>query len=296
EPGAVIGHSQGEIAAAVVAGALSVQDGARVVVLRARAIAQSLSGHGGMVSVAAGADRVRELIAAWGERISIASVNGPSSTVVSGEPDALDELMAACEGEGVRARRIAVDYASHSAQVESIRGQVTEALAGIKPRRSEVPFYSTVTGSVIDTNGLDGGYWVTNLRQEVRFDATVRELLADGFGYFVECSPHPVLTVGMQETFDDVAGAQAVALGTLRREEGGPERFLTSAAEGYVRGLAVDWNAVFAGTSARRVDLPTYAFQHQHYWLESVPAGSGDPAGFGLADAEHPLLGALVRV
>ncbi|MEU5771646.1 SDR family NAD(P)-dependent oxidoreductase [Streptomyces asoensis] len=296
EPGAVVGHSQGEIAAAVVAGGLSVEDGARVVVLRAGAIAQSLSGHGGMVSVAAGADRVRELIAAWGERISIASVNGPSSTVVSGEPEALDELMVACDGEGVRARRIAVDYASHSSQVESIREQVTEALAGIEPRPSEVPFYSTVTGSLIDTSGVDASYWVTNLRQEVRFDATVRELLADGFGYFVECSPHPVLTVGMQETFEDVAGVQGVALGTLRRDEGGPERFLTSVAEGYVRGLSVDWSAVFAGTGARRVDLPTYAFQHQHYWLESVPAGSGDPAGFGLADAEHPLLGALVRV
>ncbi|MFI5967882.1 beta-ketoacyl synthase N-terminal-like domain-containing protein, partial [Streptomyces asoensis] len=270
EPGAVIGHSQGEIAAAVVAGGLSVEDGARVVVLRARAIARSLSGHGGMVSVAAGADRVRELIAGWGERISIASVNGPSSTVVSGEPGALGELMADCDGEEVRARRIAVDYASHSAQVESIRDQVTEALADIEPRAAEVPFYSTVLGSVIDTGDLDAGYWVTNLRQEVRFDATVRELLADGFGYFVECSPHPVLTVGMQETFDDVAGSQGVALGTLRRDEGGPERFLTSIAEGYVRGLSVDWNAVFAGTGARRVDLPAYAFQRQRYWLDTV--------------------------
>ncbi|WP_435856871.1 SDR family NAD(P)-dependent oxidoreductase, partial [Streptomyces longwoodensis] len=296
EPGAVIGHSQGEIAAAVVAGGLSVEDGARVVVLRAQAIAESLSGNGGMVSVAVSAERVQELIARWGERISIASINGPASTVVSGEPAALDELMGLCEGEGVRARRIAVDYASHSPQVESIREQVVEALAGIEPRPAQVPFYSTVTGSVIDTSGLDATYWVTNLRQEVRFDATVRELLTDGFGYFVECSPHPVLTVGMQETFEDHAEVPAVALGTLRRDEGGPERFLTSLAEGYVRGLTVDWNAVFAGTGAQRVELPTYAFQHQHYWLESVPDGSGDPAGFGLVDAEHPLLGALVRV
>ncbi|MEU5770297.1 SDR family NAD(P)-dependent oxidoreductase [Streptomyces asoensis] len=297
EPGAVIGHSQGEIAAAVVAGGLSVEDGARVVVLRARAIAQSLSGNGGMVSVAAGAERVRELIAAWGERISIASVNGPSSTVVSGEPDALDELMTACDGDGIRARRIAVDYASHSSQVESIRDEVTEVLADIEPRAAQVPFYSTVLGSVMDTSDLDAGYWVTNLRQEVRFDATVRELLADGFGYFVECSPHPVLTVGMQETFDDHADVQAVAFGTLRRDEGGPERFLTSVAEGYVRGLAVDWNALFTGTGAdHRLDLPPYAFQRQRYWLESGPAGAGDPAGLGLADAGHPLLGAAVEV
>ncbi|MEU5247550.1 type I polyketide synthase, partial [Streptomyces asoensis] len=283
EPGAVIGHSQGEIAAAVVAGGLSVEDGARVVVLRARAIAQSLSGHGGMVSLAAGADRVRELIAAWGERISIASVNGPSSTVVSGEPDALDDLMAACDGEGIRARRIAVDYASHSAQVESIREQVTEALEDIEPRAAEVPFYSTVLGSVIDTGDLDAGYWVTNLRQEVRFDATVRELLADGFGYFVECSPHPVLTVGMQETFEDHADAQAVALGTLRRDEGGPERLLTSLAEGYVRGLAVDWHTLFAGTGAQRIELPTYAFRRRRYWLEE-PAGAAPKQEAGELD------------
>ncbi|MEU5667313.1 type I polyketide synthase [Streptomyces longwoodensis] len=298
EPGAVIGHSQGEIAAAVVAGGLSVEDGARVVVLRAQAIAESLSGNGGMVSVAVSADRVRELIARWGERISIASINGPASTVVSGEPEALDELTAACEADGIRARRIAVDYASHSAQVESIRDQVVEALKGIEPGPAQVPFYSTVTGAVIDTSGLDATYWVTNLRQEVRFDATVRELLTDGFGYFVECSPHPVLTVGMQETFEDHTDAQAaVALGTLRRDEGGPERFLTSLAEGYVRGLPVDWTALFAGTGAdHRLDLPTYAFQRQRYWLESGPAGSGDPAGLGLADAGHPLLGAAVEV
>ncbi|MFF8926477.1 type I polyketide synthase [Streptomyces longwoodensis] len=284
EPGAVIGHSQGEIAAAVVAGGLSVEDGARVVVLRAQAIAESLSGNGGMVSVAVSADRVRELIARWGERISIASINGPTSTVVSGEPDALDELTAACEAEGVRARRIAVDYASHSAQVESIRDQVVEALKGIEPGPAQVPFYSTVTGAVIDTSGLDATYWVTNLRQEVRFDATVRTLLTDGFGYFVECSPHPVLTVGMQETFEDHADTQAaVALGTLRRDEGGPERFLTSLAEGYVRGLPVDWTALFAGTGARRVELPTYAFQRQRYWLEEPP-GTAFRQGAGELD------------
>ncbi|MGW1072773.1 SDR family NAD(P)-dependent oxidoreductase, partial [Streptomyces sp. NPDC002537] len=131
------------------------------------------------------------------------------------------------------------------------------------------PFYSTVTGGLIDTKELDAEYWVTNLRQTVRFDETVRVLLADGFGYFVESSAHPVLTVGLQETFED-SGKDAVALGTLRRDEGGPERFLTSLAEGYVRGLSVDWHAVFAGTGAQRVDLPTYAFQRQRYWLEDA--------------------------
>nr|WP_240507400.1 type I polyketide synthase [Streptomyces kanamyceticus] len=296
EPAAVIGHSQGEIAAAAVAGALSLEDAAKVVALRAAAIAEELSGKGGMMSIALPSDAVRERIASFGERVSVASVNGPSSTVVSGDPDALDELLSVCEADGVRARRIAVDYASHSAQVESIREQVITALQGISPHASEVPFYSTVTGSVIDTTGLDAEYWFTNLRQEVRFDQTVRSLLADGFGYFVECSAHPVLTVGLGETFEDTASNTAYAQGTLRRDEGGPERFLTSAAEGYVRGLPVNWQALYAGSDARQIDLPTYAFQHQHYWLEPSAHSKADVSGFGLGVTGHPLLGASVRV
>ncbi|MFK0255996.1 SDR family NAD(P)-dependent oxidoreductase [Streptomyces sp. NPDC090445] len=290
-PDAVIGHSQGEIAAATVAGALSLEDAAKVVSLRARAIADDLSGHGGMVSVPLPAARVRELTARWGERISVASVNGPSSTVVSGEPQALTELLAACEADGVRAKRIPVDYASHSAQVETVRDRVLADLADVRPRSGDVPFYSTVTGGPFDTAGADAQYWYTNLRQEVRFDDTVRQLLHDGFGFFVEVSAHPVLTVGLQETFDDTT-TPAVALGTLRRDEGGTERFLTSLTEGHVRGLAVDWNQVH-GTAARRVDLPTYAFQRERFWLD-VPARRGDAAGLGLTAADHPLLGATV--
>ncbi|MFJ4408064.1 SDR family NAD(P)-dependent oxidoreductase [Streptomyces sp. NPDC088910] len=295
EPGAVIGHSQGEIAAACVAGALSVEDAARVVALRAKAIRGTLSGNGGMVSVALPAEAVREQIARFEGRISVASVNGPSSTVVSGEPEALDDLLAGCEAGGVRARRIDVDYASHSAQVDAIRGEVVEALDGIEPRSSQIPFYSTVTGGKLETTALDADYWVTNLRQEVRFDETVRALLSDGFGYFVESSPHPVLAVGLAETFEDAA-SDAVALGTLRREEGGQERFLTSLAEGWVRGLPVDWRSVFAGTPAHRVDLPTYAFQHQRYWLAEGYKNSGDASDLGLEAAGHPLLGAALPV
>ncbi|ATW47937.1 type I polyketide synthase [Streptomyces peucetius] len=293
-PDAVIGHSQGEIAAAAVSGALSLDDAAKVVSLRAQAIARNLSGRGGMVSVPLPADEVRERLARWGERISVASVNGPRSTVVSGEPEALDELLAACEADEVPARRIPVDYASHSAQVEAIREEVLAALADIEPRCGEVPFYSTVTGGLFDTSGADAEYWYTNLRQEVRFDETVRALLTDGFGFFVESSARPVLTIGLEETFEDT-GSRAVALGTLRRDEGGWERFLTSLAEGYVHGLTVDWDAVFAGADAHRADLPTYAFQRERFWLD-VPARRGDVAGLGLAEAGHPLLGAVVSL
>ncbi|MDA5286904.1 acyltransferase domain-containing protein, partial [Streptomyces sp. Isolate_45] len=203
-PGAVIGHSQGEIAAACVAGILSLDDAARVVALRSQAIGRVLAGLGGMVSVPLPASEVRERIARWGEaRISVAAVNGPSSVVVSGEVEALDELLAACEADGIRARRIAVDYASHSAQVDLLKDELAELLAPIVPQAAQVPFLSTVTGEWVNGTELDAGYWFRNLRQTVELEQVTRTLLDQGFGVFVESSPHPVLTVGMQETVED---------------------------------------------------------------------------------------------
>ncbi|WP_428837313.1 type I polyketide synthase, partial [Streptomyces malaysiensis] len=294
EPAAVIGHSQGEIAAACVAGALSLEDGARVVALRSKAL-RALSGCGGMVSVSLPVGEVRERLAMWGERLSVAAVNGPSAVVVSGDAVALEELLALCEAEGIRARRVPVDYASHCAHVEVIEGELLRELGGIGPRSSLVPFYSTVTGGVLDTAGLDAGYWYRNLRQTVRFDETVGALLSDGFQVFVEASAHPVLTVGVEQTAEE-HGSRVTAVGSLRRDEGGLDRFLTSLAEAYVGGAAVDWAGMFAGTGARLVELPTYAFQRERYWLESVGGGVGEgaAAGLGLGSADHPLLGAVV--
>ncbi len=271
-PSAVVGHSQGEIAAAVVAGALSVEDGARVVALRSRLIGQVLSGLGGMVSVALPRADVVELLAPWGEDLSVAAVNGRTSTVVSGDAGALEQLLAGCGERGIRARRIPVDYASHSAQVERIREQLLSDLAPIGPRSAQVPFYSAVTGGWADTAGLDAGYWFENLRREVLFEETTRVLLGEGRSLFIEMSAHPVLTAGLAETVEDT-GARAAVLTTLRRNEGGEERWLRALAEAYVHGVAVDWTAVFAGWGGRRVDLPTYAFQRKRYWLDTLPIG-----------------------
>ncbi|WP_442818059.1 type I polyketide synthase [Streptomyces sp. NBC_01224] len=278
-PGAVMGHSQGEIAAVCVAGGLSLEDGARVVALRSRAILE-LSGLGGMVSVAESAGRVEARLAGWGGRLSVAAVNGPSSVVVSGDGDALDELVVVCRGEGVRAKRIDVDYASHSAHVERIRERLLDVLSGVVPRASGVPLYSTVTGGLLDTAGMDAEYWYTNLRGTVRLEETTRVLLGAGHGVFVEVSPHPVLAVGLQETFE-AAGSDAVALGTLRRDEDESRRFMTSLAEAHAHGVDLDWKTLFAGTGAQPVDLPTYAFQHQNFWPEaqtaSTASGEADP-------------------
>ncbi|MFH9735982.1 SDR family NAD(P)-dependent oxidoreductase [Streptomyces sp. NPDC017260] len=294
EPAAVVGHSQGEIAAACVAGALSLEDGARVVALRSRIIRQDLAGRGGMMSVALPADRTAELLADWDGRLQLAVVNGPGSVVVCGEPEALDELRSRLDTDNVQARRIPVDYASHSVFVEEIRSRLLAELAGLTPRTSSVPFYSTVTAGTLDTAGLDAEYWYTNLRQPVRFEETTRALLDDGFEIFVEASPHPGLLAGLGETAES-AGVAAALIGTLRRRDGSPHKFLTSLAEAYVRGVDVDWETRFAGSGARRVDLPTYPFQRKRYWLE-VTEHTGDPLANGQVSADHPLLGAAVSV
>ncbi|MBI0292990.1 SDR family NAD(P)-dependent oxidoreductase [Streptomyces sp. PRKS01-29] len=283
EPDAVMGHSQGEIAAACVAGALSLQDAAKVVALRSQAIAAGLAGRGGMVSVGLPVDQVKDRIAAWNGAISVAAVNGPGSVVVSGDPGALDEMVAQLEGEEVRVRRVPVDYASHSAHVEEIRQELLRVLADIEPRPSRVPFYSTVSGELIDTAGLDAEYWYRNLRQTVELEATTRTLLADGHGVFIEASPHPVLALPVQQTVES-AEAQAVVVGTLRRDEGGLERFLTSVAEMFVSGATVDWAATLEGRGARRVELPTYAFQRRRYWPDLTAVPETGPAT-GAADA-----------
>ncbi|WIY01906.1 type I polyketide synthase [Amycolatopsis mongoliensis] len=266
-PDAVVGHSQGEIAAAVVAGGLSLVDGARVVALRSKAIAAGLAGRGGMASIALGAEQVESLLAEWAGRITIAAFNSPSSTVVCGEPEALDELLAQCQAAGVRSRLIPVDYASHSAHVEAIESELLEVLAAIEPRTGEVPFYSTVSAEPIDTATLDAGYWYRNLRQPVLFTQTVEVLAAREHSVFVEVSPHPVVTSAIAEAVPD-----AVATGTLRRGEGGLARFRTSLAELHVRGVDVDWAPVFPG--AATIPLPTYAFQHQRYWLDTPARGA----------------------
>ncbi|GAA2404725.1 hypothetical protein GCM10010191_10570 [Actinomadura vinacea] len=287
EPAAVVGHSQGEIAAACVAGGLSLADGARIVVTRAKAVAEKLSGRGGMVAVAADVAKAEELLEPWGDALAVASMNGPVSTVVAGEVGALEELLTTCEREGVRARRIEVDYASHSPQVEAITEEITEALAGLAPTQGEIPFFSTVCGEWTDTALLDAEYWAANLRRPVGFDPAVRALASAGHRFFVEVSPHPVLVPALQDIFDD-AGAEGVAVGTLRRGEGGVRRLTAALAEGYVRGLPVDWRRSFASAGHRRIDLPTYAFQRRRYWLDAPEARPATGHHIAVAEPEQP--------
>ncbi|WP_430382192.1 type I polyketide synthase [Streptomyces sp. P10-4] len=279
-PDAVIGHSQGEIAAACVAGALSLEDGAKVVALRAKALL-ALAGRGGMLSVPLPEAEVRARLD-HRPGLGIAAVNGPSTVVVSGETAALDAAQAAWEADGIRVRRIPVDYASHSPHVTEVRDRLAADLAGLTPRPAEVTFLSTLTGEPLDTTALDAGYWYRNLREPVRFEAATRRALAQGHRVFIEVGPHPVLTLGVQQTAEAM-DVPATAVATLRRDHGDLLRFRTALAEAAVLGAPVDWAAELAPYTPRRVDLPTYAFQRERYWLTpqrraALAAGTGsDP-------------------
>ncbi|MEU9481932.1 SDR family NAD(P)-dependent oxidoreductase [Streptomyces sp. NPDC048191] len=293
-PAAVVGHSQGEIAAACVAGVLDLDDAAKVVALRSRAIAR-IAGDGGMASVGLAPERTRELLTELAGDLHLAAVNGPASVVVSGAATALDALQAEGEARQVRVRRVPVDYASHSPHMEQLHDTLLDELTDITPRQGRVPFYSTLTGERLDdTTGMDGSYWYENLRRPVQFEQAVRALVRDGFDAFVESSGHPVLTYGVEETLSTV-GAEALVIGSLRRGAGGIGQFLRSAAELHCAGYPVDWTALLSadGRPRTRVELPTYAFRRTRHWLD-VPTASGDVAAAGLQRTGHPLLGAAV--
>ncbi|WP_156765194.1 acyltransferase domain-containing protein, partial [Mycobacterium sp. 1245852.3] len=291
---AVIGHSQGEIAAAYVAGALALRDAARVVTLRSKLLT-SLAGPGGMLSIACSTERARELLAPYGNRVSIAAVNGRSAVVVSGEVAALDELVGFCADLELRTRRIDVDYASHSVEVEAIRTDLAEVLSGIEPRSTRIAFFSTVTGNRLDTAGLDAEYWYRNIRQTVQFDQAVRSACEHGYRTFIESSPHPALVAGIEDTANDSlpGDTEAIVVPTLGREDGGLERFLKAAATAFVAGVSVQWRGALDG--AGFVELPTYAFDRRRFWL-SGEGISADASGLGLGTSGHPLLTAVVEL
>ncbi|MFJ8137408.1 type I polyketide synthase [Streptomyces sp. NPDC096013] len=269
QPAAVIGHSQGEIAAAHIAGILSLADAAHIVTVRSTAM-RHLSGHGGMATVSASAHWVTEHT---GNQITIAAHNSPTTTVISGTPEALDQLATDWAALGVRVRRVNVDYASHSPQVDTHHDHITTTLAGITPQPAAIPMISTVTGEPVQGPELDADYWFANLRRPVRFHQALSHLTATGHHTTIEASPHPVLTPAIEETAE-ATGVSLNALHTLRRSA--PAHFTTALAHAHATGTTPTWT-----TSGRTIPLPTYPFQHHHYWLESSPAplrSSGGPA------------------
>ena len=236
--------------------------------------------------------------------MAVAAVNGPSATVVSGDLGALAELAAECAANGVRVKTLPVDYASHGAQVEAIRDEILAVLDGIVASPARIPMVSAMTGEFLAGPEAGAGYWYDSLRSAVEFDRAVRVLATAGHGVFIEVSPHPVLATAVTETVEDAAQAAdragaagdlaPVVMGTLRRGDGGPSRFLASLAGVYVHGVGVDWAGLLDG--GRRVELPTYAFRRQRFWPGPRRVPAGGAAALGLEAVGHPLLGAAVEL
>ena len=294
EPDAVVGHSQGEIAAAHVAGALSLEDAARIVAVRS-ALTTGMP-RGGMVFVPLDAEAVRGELARWNGTLGIAAVNGPGSTVVSGDAAAVAQFADDLTSRGIPACQISVGHASHSQHVDLIRDDLLRALSDITPCVSEIPFYSSVSGAPADTTSLDAYYWYANMRETVQFEQTVRTLAAGGKRTFIEVSPHPVLCSGIEETLGGAVGAgeSPVVLGTLRRGRDDWYEFGCALAKAHVNGVSVDWGRVFPGRHPwRHPGLPTYPFQREPYWLDAPPSGG---AADYLSQIEHEILTGFVEV
>ncbi|BCB82712.1 hypothetical protein Psuf_000250 [Phytohabitans suffuscus] len=286
-PAAVVGQSQGEVAAAYVAGALDLPDAARVVALRSKALL-AIAGQGGALSIASTLDEVARRIGRWPGDLAVAAVNAPGSIGVSGSDAAIDALAAEYAAEGVRVRRIAVNFASHGPHVDQLRERLLRELAPVRPRTARVPFCSTVTGQWQDTSALDADYWYRNMRAMVRLEQATRTLLDGGYRIFVESSPHPVLTGFLRETFEAAGHPDATPVPTLRRDEGGLERLLLSLGAAHAHGAPVDWGLAYP-RELSLPDLPPYAFQRERYWIgEAAPAAEspGEPLGSGGPDRD----------
>ncbi|HET8933663.1 MAG TPA: type I polyketide synthase, partial [Polyangiales bacterium] len=291
EPTAVVGHSQGEVTAAVVSGALSLEDGARIVALRSQAVRERC-GDGAMLLIERPLADVEQLIVKYGAALSIAAVNTASSTIVSGDASAAEALLRELQSQSLFARKINVDYASHSAQMDELLPALREQLASIKPRAGRVPLYSTVEARALSGAELDAEYWCKNLRQTVRLDLALEQLLAAGHGVFVELSAHPVLTLTLSGACEDRG---AIVVASVQRERAGMSQMQRVLAELHVQGYALDWPRLLAPLAGRVIELPTYAFQRQRYWFD--PARTlRDARAVGLKSPDHPLLGVMASL
>ncbi|MEV6173470.1 SDR family NAD(P)-dependent oxidoreductase [Streptomyces sp. NPDC051954] len=286
EPSAVVGHSQGEVVAAVVSGALSLEQGAQIVARRSQAVL-ACAGLGGMALIERPVSVVEEFLAPYGDALSVAAVNTAGSTIISGEAAAIARIVSELQAQDVYARKINVDYASHNAQMDPLLPELADHFAQLTPREADISFYSTVTGEVAAGPELDGTYWCRNLREPVRFDRALGRLLDDGHSVFVEISAHPVLSMPLTDGSADRGG---IVVGSLARQQGGLSQLFRNVGLLHVQGHELDWDKVLGAGEV--VALPTYAFQREHYWLETA-GSSGDVRSVGLDASEHPWIGAV---
>lgn len=272
-PGLVLGHSVGELAAAHVAGALCVPDAAMLVAARGR-LMQALPAGGAMFAVQAREDEVAPML---GHDVSIAAVNGPASVVISGAHDAVSAIADRLRGQGRRVHRLAVSHAFHSALMEPMIAEFTAVAAELSVGLPTIPVISNVTGQLVADDFASADYWARHIRAVVRFGDSVRSAHCAGASRFIEVGPGGGLTSLIEASLAD---AQIVSVPTLRKDRPEPVSVMTAAAQGFVSGMGLDWASVFSGYRPKRVELPTYAFQHQKFWLAPAPSVS-DPTAAG---------------
>ena len=272
EPAAVVGHSMGEIAAAQVAGALSLDDAMAIVVQRS-ALMKTTRGRGGMALVELAPADAEARISAYGGALSVAALNAPRSTVVAGDAVALDALLAELDGEGIFCRRVKVDVASHGPQMDPLVDPLADAVQGVTGRPADIAIYSTVTGSAIEGGEMGAAYWARNLRATVRFAPVVAQMIADGIDAFIELSPHPILVPAIEETVQR-AGADVMVLGSLRREEPEQRALLGALGALFAAGHPADFRRLYPD-GYRRLDLPLYPWRHESYWAAEAELARG---------------------
>ncbi|SNY88256.1 Acyl transferase domain-containing protein, partial [Nocardia amikacinitolerans] len=287
----VAGHSIGEVAAAHVAGVLSLEDACVLVAARGR-LMQALPAGGAMVAV--GASEVDLLPLLSGE-VSIAAVNGPSSVVLSGIEDDVLAVVAKCTEQGWRTHRLRVSHAFHSALMEPMLAEFASVIEGLTFGRPTIPLVSTVTGARITDEMTDPAYWVGQVRDTVRFADAVAAMADMGVSRFAEVGPDAVLFPMVNQIIDGATATTAPTVVALaRRGQADASAVMAGTAGLFVTGAHVDWARLYAGTGARRIDLPTYAFQRQRYWMAAGTATGGDARSMGFAASEHPLVSAVV--
>ncbi|WP_455409908.1 thioester reductase domain-containing protein [Streptomyces hiroshimensis] len=292
-PDHVAGHSIGEITAAHVAGVLSLADAAKLVAARG-CLMQALPAGGTMIAVQATEDEVLPFLEGHDGQVGIAAVNGPRAVVISGEHDTTTRIAEQLKAQGHKTKQLTVSHAFHSPLMEPMLEDFRTAVAGLDFRPARIPAVSTVTGEPVTEAWTTPDYWVDQIRRPVRFADAVRTLHNAGATTFLELGPDGVLSALTTDTLETVDGEHLV-LSSLRRDRPEDRSLVTAVGELHNHGVAVDWTAYYSGTGAHRTDLPTYAFQHQRYWLDAGSTQSG-AADLGLAPTGHPLLGAAVTL
>jgi myxalamid-type polyketide synthase MxaE and MxaD len=291
-PDVVVGHSLGEAAAAVAAGALSLEDGVRVVFERSR-LMKTVAGKGMTAVVGLPLDRAAEAIRGREDRLSVAGSNGPASSVLSGDPEALGGVLRALEGKGVFCRAVAgVNIAFHSPQMDPLKEELIASLAGLAPRTAAIPMVSTVTGQAIDGASLGAAYWGRNLRDPFLFAPAMARILGEGCAAALEVAPHPVLSSAILQSARQAA-ANLKVLGSLRRNENEIATLFGSLGALYELGREVNWRGVYPG-GGPVTSLPHYPWQRERYWLDQLPGG-GPEEQAARPSASHPLLGQMVE-